>query len=108
MPDQLAGPTRFPPNGQPIKLSRPCHQCRRVEHRRCGVCGGIVEHHDSCRGCGFPVQHHVDDPECAAGWEAKARMADAKRAAGFELNDGEREALEKFPNPRVLTIEGYR
>lgn len=40
--------------------------------------------------------------------EGRARMADAKRAAGFELDEVEKHALKLFPKPRTLTIEGYR
>lgn len=40
--------------------------------------------------------------------EGRARMAEAKRAAGFELNKVEEHALKVFPHPRALTIEGYR
>ena len=40
--------------------------------------------------------------------EDLARMADARHAAGLDLSDLERAALEAFPQPARLTIDGYR
>lgn len=38
-------------------------------------------------------------PTTTEGWEGRARMAEARRAAGLELNDLDREALDMVPDP---------
>lgn len=42
-----------------------------------------------------------EPPDSPAGWEDRARMADARQAAGADLDSVDREALRRYPNPRT-------
>lgn len=67
--------------------------------------------HTYCEVCGFALQHedhHPDGRTTDEEWEGRANSARCKVEAGRMLNDVERKALMRFPNPARLTIHGYR
>ncbi|MGC4050635.1 MAG: hypothetical protein QM757_14765 [Paludibaculum sp.] len=76
---------------------------------KCRVCGLTYGEHTGrmCEACRLPIEHHHngDTTPC---WEGLARMAAAKRHAGLELGDVDRQALTRVPHPTFLTETGYR
>lgn len=49
----------------------------------------------------WPDPHtHISRPVGDDEWEGRARMAAARESAGLDLNDIDRQALVRFPNPR--------
>ena len=84
----------------------------------CTICGRSYGSHTGkkCDACGAPIEHHkpplvpkagvvyVDEAEC---WRNRAHAAWCKAQAGLELNNIERKALRKYPDPEMLTASGY-
>lgn len=44
-------------------------------------------------------------PTSSSTWEDRARMADARRAAGADLDEVDLAALQRFPEPRTALAQ---
>lgn len=81
----------------PAKPTAPPVPPKPVADRRCGVCALALSEHTAgeCRVCRAALEHHDQgDGDC---WAGRARMAAARRSAGVELDDVDREALRRAP-----------
>lgn len=82
----------------------------------CTVCGlsRVGHSKDVCRACNGNLSHHtrvkdgVDRVSVDECWAGRARMAHAKRDAGFMLDEVEGEAVRRHPEWVKLTASGYR
>lgn len=93
--------------------ARACDLCGST---RCAICtetacGLRYCQHHTCEVCGFALEHrrkHPDGRTTDQEWEGRANSARAGKAAGRPLTPVEVKALEMYPDPARLTIDGYR
>lgn len=79
-------PSQAPKESPPRRDGDPV--CRVCERRYSAHVAG------DCPVCRLPLEHH-DTARTADCWAGRARMAQARQAAGLELNDVDLEALRR-------------